>query len=897
MNCDEISENLRAGIYNCTQPIKNGKPLRSMAWDVWDWIVNDDDLRAFRTTSCPGFQALADQLINIGHRYGPVKANDILPHRTLIPKLVTNEAETGKLQLKTRLAELQSQGLSITLDLWIEDITRCHYLGMNVHFISEGSLHEATLCVKELDEVLADAENIHIEIINILETFEIDIKNVIFVTDRGSELVAALKDYAERLNCADHLLKNIVDEMIKKISDDNPVKTLLYNCRALVNRIKKSNIQYYLPNGLRAEVKSRWNATLLMLDSIKKAQETSDLMDFLNAKGESAYLTDIDNDLLDELIELLEPFLEATSHFEDNLSSEIALNTINSIAVDVIIIEVLSVTSNSCVWNNEEDCFIECLSGASSSSISGFVQTTYDTRSDCHPTGVKLYISFDILGYKFRPNWLQANIHLIELEIDGAHFTEFEENIFNSSIFSTVKRLTFTNFRLLNFSEDAIPKSMFVGLHELQELALTNSALKIYDNGWLDAVNQTIESILVTGSGQEKYFLMEKVTGGSSKILANLQYVKIHYLLDSIDHRTFTAIPNVRELDLSDCSLSTIGSLSFDKIGSRLQLLNLERNRLTTLPSNIFSNLQLSSVTVQPENSEEISLSIRLNDNLWACGCSMEHLKDLLNTNTNFEGDILCTTPTEIVNYPIKEAVFCPSVVTTTTPPVTTTTLPVTTTTPPTDNNDDQECSSYDDPQSKIKISIQPRQHQIRLSETPESVLVMVDEHSRDLVLMWTKSGKFENENFEYYENSNLSDCIANVTDSIRINNLETDTSYTFCLLNISQPTISPLDCISYINRGEEKQIWLYTSSKPLVISIIVIVCTVNIIVGMVVGATVLKFVKHEKFSFRLALQFWKDPKSEKVRMQFFSNDMAPPLPPHPLRDLRDDEVYYATIK
>ncbi|KAG4068985.1 hypothetical protein HA402_005646 [Bradysia odoriphaga] len=351
MNCDQVSDNLRSGIYNCTQPIKNAKPLRSMAWDVCHWVVDDNgervstvgttnllrhkdeclntvkrkslaglsknavetiktsvnekvmqfvsqDIRAFRTTSGPGFEALADKLITIGHRYGPLKAKNILPHRTTIPHLVNEEAENKRLHLKTRLVGLQSQGVSITLDLWTEDITKCHYLGMNVHFISEGVLNEATLCVKELDEISANAENIHVEIISILEAFEIDIDNVIFVTDRGGEIVAPLKDYAERLNCAAHLLKNIVDEMLKKIGDQNPVNTLLDNCRALIGGAKSLECH------------------VVYLNSIKKAQESSDLMDFLDANGESDLLTDIDNDLLDELIEFLEPFYEATLQFE-----------------------------------------------------------------------------------------------------------------------------------------------------------------------------------------------------------------------------------------------------------------------------------------------------------------------------------------------------------------------------------------------------------------------------------------------------------------------------------------------------------------------------------------------------------------------------------------------------
>lgn len=96
------------------------------------------DMRSFLTTSGPGFLSLADKLISIGHRYGPIKAEDILPHRTTISKLVSRDAETNRTLLKSQLAELQSQGLAITLDLWSEDHTKCHYIGMNVHYIHEG---------------------------------------------------------------------------------------------------------------------------------------------------------------------------------------------------------------------------------------------------------------------------------------------------------------------------------------------------------------------------------------------------------------------------------------------------------------------------------------------------------------------------------------------------------------------------------------------------------------------------------------------------------------------------------------------------------------------------------------------------------------------------------------
>lgn len=385
MDNDTISRNLRSGIYRCVKPKKNGKLLKSPAWNLWHWIRNDkneiingkiacihcftvqkykstagtsnllkhkdsclntdsrkslaslsnneiqtikssvnekvvqfvaQDLRPLRVTSCPGFLSLADKLISIGHHYGPVKAKDILPHRTTVPKLVRKDRDDKRQSLMSKLIKLQSQGLAITLDLWTEDYTKGHYIGMNVHYISKGILSEATLCVKELEEISANAVNIHIEIINMLDLYGIDINNVAFVTDRGPEIIAALKDYAFRLNCGAHILKNIVDEMLNKISANNLINSLLESCRSLVKYTKKSGVQSHLPNSLKNEVQSRWNATLSMIKSIEKAQETNDLKDFLELKERSDLLTDIDNELLDELIGLLDLFQEATLHFE-----------------------------------------------------------------------------------------------------------------------------------------------------------------------------------------------------------------------------------------------------------------------------------------------------------------------------------------------------------------------------------------------------------------------------------------------------------------------------------------------------------------------------------------------------------------------------------------------------
>lgn len=382
---EEIIRKLRAGEFHFVKPIKNGKSLKSPAWETWNWIVNDkneivkgkigcihcktirtykstmgtttlkkhkdeclntaarkslsmlakneemtvktvlnkkvvrfvaQDIRPFRTTSCAGFHDLAYTLIAIGHRYGPLRAKDVLPGRTTVSKLVTKEADDERFNLMMKLSAIQCQGIAVTLDLWTEDMTKCHYLGMNAHYITGGQLLENTLCVKELDEMSACAANIHIEVVNMLMVYDIDMENVVFVSDRGSEIVAALKDVACRLNCGDHILKNIVDYMFDQISPTNRIRDLLERCRCLVRYVKQSKIQFQLPSTLKNEVKTRWNATLTMFESIKKALEMDVLFEILHAKKRTELITDIDTELLAKLIELLELFQVATLYFE-----------------------------------------------------------------------------------------------------------------------------------------------------------------------------------------------------------------------------------------------------------------------------------------------------------------------------------------------------------------------------------------------------------------------------------------------------------------------------------------------------------------------------------------------------------------------------------------------------
>lgn len=117
----------------------------------------------------------------------------------------------------------EEYGGSITLDCWTDDHKKMSYLGITAHFIKENAngneleLHDRVICTRALDPTISK-DNVYIksEILKILHEFKIfnQKSNIVFVTDRGRNIVLALKE-EERLNCMAHLFNNVVSQVLK----------------------------------------------------------------------------------------------------------------------------------------------------------------------------------------------------------------------------------------------------------------------------------------------------------------------------------------------------------------------------------------------------------------------------------------------------------------------------------------------------------------------------------------------------------------------------------------------------------------------------------------------------------------------------------------------------------
>ncbi|KAJ8351984.1 hypothetical protein SKAU_G00234600 [Synaphobranchus kaupii] len=132
-----------------------------------------------------------------------------------------------------------------------------------------------------------------------------------------SNVVAAFKDY-RRLSCAGHNINLILKHVFDHLDEDNPMHSIIINLlkesKTLVTHFKRAGLQKELELSLKQAVETRWNTRLAMLQSVNDALKSGKLHDILLRRRELRFLKNIDSELLEDIIQVLIPFDEATRH-------------------------------------------------------------------------------------------------------------------------------------------------------------------------------------------------------------------------------------------------------------------------------------------------------------------------------------------------------------------------------------------------------------------------------------------------------------------------------------------------------------------------------------------------------------------------------------------------------
>jgi len=218
-----------------------------------------------------GFVALAQALISVGVKYGQVSAKDMLPHPSTVSRKIADVAADVK--QKTVMPEilncLNKWGGGITTDMWTESYRQVSYITVTVHYITdEWKLVDRVIATREFDPDLRHtAVNIQQVITAILTEFGIDSSKAVFVTDRGANVLAAMKDW-KHVSCSAHMLNTVLTTLFDNLDECPRLKGLLVGAKELVRFFKKSGLMRHLKTALKQEVSTRWNTMFYLLESV-----------------------------------------------------------------------------------------------------------------------------------------------------------------------------------------------------------------------------------------------------------------------------------------------------------------------------------------------------------------------------------------------------------------------------------------------------------------------------------------------------------------------------------------------------------------------------------------------------------------------------------------------------
>lgn len=160
----------------------------------------------------------------------------------------------------------EKYGGSISLDCWTDKARRATFFGLTIHYISleNGVLafNDRVLAIRELAVEKKDGEYLKNKVIEYVTEFELMPyieKNIIFVSDRGSNIVKALNSF-QHMNCFSHMIHNTTE----KILDKNRAVSIV---TGIVRYFKSNGQNALFKTTLKSFVSTRWNSAHMMLHS------------------------------------------------------------------------------------------------------------------------------------------------------------------------------------------------------------------------------------------------------------------------------------------------------------------------------------------------------------------------------------------------------------------------------------------------------------------------------------------------------------------------------------------------------------------------------------------------------------------------------------------------------
>ena len=96
------------------------------------------DLRPFSVVEGAGFQKAAQFFVSIGHKYGNIPIQSVMPSRTTVSETCRSEAVADRdILVQSVNSFIDKYGLiGVTTDMWQDNYKKKNYVAVTVHMIS-----------------------------------------------------------------------------------------------------------------------------------------------------------------------------------------------------------------------------------------------------------------------------------------------------------------------------------------------------------------------------------------------------------------------------------------------------------------------------------------------------------------------------------------------------------------------------------------------------------------------------------------------------------------------------------------------------------------------------------------------------------------------------------------
>jgi len=275
----------------------------------------------------PAFTELAQTLLDMGATHGRCNVKDLLPSGVTVSRFTQKKYESLRTELLPTVRKAIAEGLACgaSTDMWTDDHRKVSYTCITLHYIDDAwEFNTRIICTCAFPSgAKKTALNLKTELLKQLGEFGLlpdEIDRLVFVSDQGANVQAALSRWVHK-SCIAHVLNTVLKHTFKKSKEGDEehdgdeeelqeVRSCIEQCKTLTTFFKHSGLQLQLKQSLKQECETRWNTKLEMVKSVLNSFE--DIQSILLGQGEMHRMSHISKDILQMLVQFLQPFKQAT---------------------------------------------------------------------------------------------------------------------------------------------------------------------------------------------------------------------------------------------------------------------------------------------------------------------------------------------------------------------------------------------------------------------------------------------------------------------------------------------------------------------------------------------------------------------------------------------------------